>query len=201
MARDRGPICKLCRREGVSLHDGKCALHRRSYAPGMHGQRVRKLSEYGIQLREKQKVRRMYGLLERQFRRYFEKADRYPGVTGERLLQLLETRLDNVVYLLGFARTRRGARQLVSHGHFMVNGRRVTIPSYQLSVGDEVVLRPKSVSSTYFSDWKRSDVEHKLPDWLELDEEKRSGKMRILPERSELPLEINEQLIVEYYSR
>jgi small subunit ribosomal protein S4 len=201
MARDRGPICKICRREGVSLHDGKCAFHRRSYAPGMHGQRVRKLSEYGIQLREKQKVRRMYGLLERQFRRYFERADRYPGVTGERLLQLLETRLDNVVYLLGFSRSRRGARQLVSHGHFMVNGQRVTIPSYQLTVGDEIVLRPKSTQATYFQGWERSQVEHQLPDWLELDEAGRRGKVLAIPGREQLPAEINEQLIVEYYSR
>lgn len=201
MARDRGPICKVCRREGISMHDGKCALNRRTYAPGMHGARVRKLSEYGGQLREKQKVRRMYGLLERQFRLYFEKADRAQGVTGERLLQLLEIRLDNVVYALGFARSRRLARQLVTHGHFQVNGKRVNIPSYQLKAGDEISVGPKAMKNTYFTDWKRSQVEHVLPSWLELDEAKRSGKVLALPERTDISPDINEQLIVEYYSR
>jgi small subunit ribosomal protein S4 len=167
----------------------------------MHGARVRKLSEYGGQLREKQKVRRMYGLLERQFRLYFEKADRAQGVTGERLLQLLEIRLDNVVYALGFARSRRLARQLVTHGHFQVNGKRVNIPSYQLKAGDEISVGPKAMKNTYFTDWKRSQVEHVLPSWLELDEAKRSGKVLALPERTDISPDINEQLIVEYYSR
>lgn len=201
MARDRGPICKVCRREGVSMHDGKCALHRRSYAPGMHGQRMRKLSEYGAQLREKQKVRRTYGILERQFRRYFAEADRGQGVTGERLLQLLETRLDNVVYALGLARSRRLARQLVTHGHLLVNGKKVNIPSYQLRVGDEIGVSPKSEQNAYFAVWKRAQVDHALPNWLELDEGKKRGRVLALPSREEISSEINEQLVVEFYSR
>ena len=201
MARYTGPMCRVCRREGVSLHDGKCALQRRGYAPGMHGQRARKLSEYGLQLREKQKIRRMYGLLEKQFRRYFEMAERGQGVTGERLLQLLETRLDSVVYSLGLARSRRLARQLVTHGHISVGGRRVNIPSYQVGVGEEISVHPASSTNAYFSGWQRSQVEHALPAWLELDEPGRKGRILALPVRSELAADLKEQLVVEYYSR
>jgi small subunit ribosomal protein S4 len=208
MARYTGPSCKLCRRErqklflkGSKCHSQKCPLENKNYAPGMHGlSRRMKFSEYGVQLREKQKVKRIYGLLESQFHTYYEKANRQKGVTGENLLKLLERRLDNVIFRLGFAPSRKAARQIVLHRHFKVNGKLVNIPSYLLSPGDVVSVKEKS---------KKMDVIHEslrrtkdgIYNWLTVDKASLSGTFSQLPERDEIPLNVNEQLIVELYSK
>lgn len=209
MARYTGPVCRLCRREGLKLYlkgercyTEKCAIGRRSYAPGQHGQRRRsKVSEYGMQLREKQKARRIYGVLENQFRTYFREADRRKGITGENLLQILESRLDNVVFRLGFALSRAEARQLVKHGHFEVNGRKVTIPSYRLKPGDVVAVRESSRDKGRFKDLAEIMRNQGVVDWLEVDRENLTGKMLRVPTREEIDVPISEHLIVELYSR
>ncbi len=208
MARYTGPRCRLCRREGSKLFlkgdrcfSEKCAFERRSYAPGQHGKGRIKVSDYGIRLREKQRVRRIYGVKESQFRRYFEIADRQKGVTGTNLLVLLERRLDNVVYRLGFADSRSQARQLVKHGHFLVNGRRVDIPSYQVRVGDEIVVREKSKDLVPIVQAIEAVARRGVPDWLELDAENKKGVVKAMPERSHITMPIQEQYIVEFYSK
>jgi len=208
MARYTGPACRLCRREGMKLflkgsrcYTKKCSFERRATPPGQHGVRRRKMSEFGTQLREKQKVRRVYQVMERQFRRYFDVAESRPGVTGENLLRLLETRLDNVVFRMGYATSRAQARQLVSHGHFAVNGRAVTVPSIQLRAGDRVEVRESSRKSEYFKAVKEPLRSTQRPDWLSVDADKLSGSVSALPRRDQMPLEIDEQLVVEYYSR
>jgi len=211
MARYTGPVCKLCRREGEKLllkgercFTPKCALERRAYAPGMHGRQAqfrRKKSDYGLQLREKQKARRIYGVLERQFRRYFEEAERRKGLTGVNLLIILESRLDNVVYRLGFADSRAQARQLVRHGHFDVNRRKTNVPSFLVRVGDVIAVRERSKKLAYFRDLG-TVMEHKVvPEWLSLDIPKMEGRVLTLPTREDIDASLNEQLIVEYYSR
>lgn len=212
MARYTGPVCKLCRREGVKLmlkgercFSPKCAIERRNFPPGQHGQsyRRRQLSDYGVQLREKQKVRRIYGVLERQFRRHFATAARMKGITGANLLQVLERRLDNVVYRLCFADSRPQARQMVRHGHFVLNGRKTDIPSALVKAGDQITVRPESRSRTAFKDLDASGILRKkaVPEWLSLDAGTMSGRVLRVPERSELDLAVNEQLVVELYSR
>jgi small subunit ribosomal protein S4 len=208
MARYTGALCRLCRREGEKLflkgsrcYTDKCAVEKRKYAPGQHGQSRGKLSDYGIQLREKQKVRRIYGVMEDQFRIYFKKASRMKGVTGEALLQLLERRIDNVVYRMGFSTNRREARQLVKHGHFLVNGRTVDIPSYLLRPGDVVEVREASRQLQVISD-SLSMAEHKgFPEWIEMDMQNMKGKFVRIPSREEIQLPVHEQLIVEFYSK
>ncbi|EGL83957.1 ribosomal protein S4 [Caldalkalibacillus thermarum TA2.A1] len=200
MSRYTGPTWKISRRLGISLTGTGKELQKRPYPPGQHGPTQRKkLSEYGIQLQEKQKLRHMYGLTERQFRNTFDKASRMPGIVGENFLILLESRLDNLVYRLGFARTRRAARQLVNHGHITVNGKKVDIPSYQCKPGDVIGLREKSRDLAVV----KESLEERdyLPDYLSFDENKMEGTYTRLPERSELPAEIQESLIVEFYSR
>lgn len=187
--------------KGDRCYTDKCAVDRRAYAPGQHGQRRSKFSEYGQQLREKQKVRRIYGLLEKQFHHYFEQADRMKGVTGENLLTLVEQRLDNIVYRLGFTATRTEARHLVRHGHFTVNGRKVNIPSYQVVPGDVIEVREKSRKMARIVDSLEASGRRGLPAFLELDPQQFKGKMKMLPKREDVALEINEQLIVEFYSR
>ncbi|MCE2542274.1 MAG: 30S ribosomal protein S4 [Acidobacteria bacterium] len=209
MARYAGPVCRLCRREGMKLflkgercYGEKCAIDRRNVPPGQHGKgRRARLLGYGLQLREKQKVRRMYGVLERQFRRYFEKADRQKGVTGETLLQLLERRLDNVVYRLGFAASRPQARQLVRHGHFTVNGRHTNVPSFSVNAGDVIAVRPSSAKNPAIA-YAMEEVKGRgIPEWLELDGENLSGSLTAAPTREQLNLPVQEQLIVELYSK
>ncbi|RMF58994.1 MAG: 30S ribosomal protein S4 [Calditrichaeota bacterium] len=209
MARYIGPVCKLCRREeqklflkGAKCFSPKCPVEKKSYPPGQHGTRRRfKQSEYGIQLREKQKVRRMYGLLERQFRNYFSKAERQKGITSEALLQLLERRLDNVVYRLGFAPSRSAARQLVTHRHFLVNGRPVNIPSFLLKAGDVVNVKEKSKKLDIIHTSMKKMKEGKLVPWLELDKAAMKGTLLNIPARADMQLEVNESLIVELYSK
>lgn len=208
MARYTGPRCRLCRREGMKLflkgercYTDKCAFERRSYAPGQHGQARVKVSDYGVRLREKQRVRRIYGVQESQFRAYFQEADRQKGVTGTNLLRLLERRLDNVVYRLGFAVSRAQARQLVRHGHFLVNGRRVDIPSFLVKVGDVIEVREKSRDIQPIKEAMEAVARKGIPDWLELDVENFKGKVKALPERHHITMPIKEQLIVEFYSK
>ena len=208
MARYTGAVCRLCRREGAKLYlkgdrcySDKCAIVRRAYAPGQHGQSRKKSSEYGIQLREKQKARRIYGVLENQFRNYFEKAERQKGVTGENLLRLLELRLDNVVYRLGFANSRVEARQLVRHGHFTVNGRRVNIPSFMVRVGDQIAISEGSRKSPKFEEISELAAHKTTPAWLEMDKDALVGKVLALPQREDIDVPIQEHLIVELYSR
>ncbi|MGB9802936.1 MAG: 30S ribosomal protein S4 [Desulfofundulus sp.] len=208
MARYTGPQCRLCRREGIKLYlkgdrcyTAKCALDRRPYAPGAHGQARRKISEYGLQLREKQKARRIYGVLETQFRNYFERAERQPGITGENLLRLLERRLDNVVYRLGLASSRMEARQLVRHGHFTVNGRKVNIPSYLVRVGDVIAVREKSKDSPRIKELMERAADRTPPPWLEYDENQAQGRVVALPTRDQIDTPVQEHLIVELYSR
>ena len=209
MARYNGPVCRLCRREGEKLflkgercYTDKCAMERRPYAPGDHGQgRRRKLSEFGVQLREKQKVKRIYGVLESQFRKYFEKAEHQPSVTGEKFLQILESRLDNVVYRLGFATSRNEARQLVRHGHIKVNDRRVDIPSYQVEVGDKIEIKDSSKDMKRMEEITEFNEAQEVPSWLESDLNQLEGKMLGEPVREDIDLPIQEQLIVEFYSR
>ena len=208
MARYHGPVCRLCRREGMKLFlkgercfKEKCAVERRSYAPGEHGKRRNKMQPYGLQLREKQKVRRVYGVLEAQFRRYFAEAARQKGVTGDNLLRLLELRLDNVVYSLGLASSRSQARQLVRHGHVAVNGRRVNVPSFQVKPGMEIVLKEKMRTNVQVVEALETAQGRGVQPWLELDVESFSGKVLALPTREDIRLPIQEQLIVELYSR
>ncbi|MBS3994955.1 MAG: 30S ribosomal protein S4 [Alkaliphilus sp.] len=206
MARYTGPSCRLCRREGQKLYlkgercySDKCAIDRRGYAPGQHGQGRKKVSNYGLQLREKQKAKRFYGLLETQFRAYFEKADKMRGITGENLLRLLELRLDNAVYRMGMATSRKEGRQLVTHGHFTVNGQKVDIPSYLVSVGDVIAVKEKSRSSEKFKEFAEAAVN--VPNWVQTNYEKLEGKVISLPTREDVDIPIAEHLIVELYSR
>lgn len=208
MARYKEAVCRLCRREGIKLYlkgdrcySDKCAIDRRAYAPGQHGQSRKKVSEYGLQLREKQKARRIYGVLEKQFRNYFVKADRQKGVTGENLLRTLERRLDNVIYRLGFASSRPEARQLVKHGHFTVNGKKVNIPSYLVRVGEEVAVRQASISSEKFKELAELAAHKTPPAWLELDAQSLRGRVVTLPTREDIEIPVEEHLIVELYSR
>jgi small subunit ribosomal protein S4 len=209
VARYTNSVCRLCRREGLKLflkgercYTDKCAIERRNYPPGVHGQRRRvKLSEYSVQLREKQKLKRTYGLLERQFRRYFEMAERSRGITGENLMVLLERRLDNMIYRLGFVNSRAEARQLVRHGHFTVNGRKVNIPSYLLRSGDTITVREKSRAVARIQEALELARRRGIPEWLESDATSWTGKVRALPKRADLTMPINEKLIVELYSK
>jgi small subunit ribosomal protein S4 len=208
VARYIGAVCRLCRREGQKLflkgercYTDKCAIERRNYPPGEHGQARPKFSEYSIQLREKQKLRRIYGILEAQFRRYFVMADRSKGVTGETLLQLLERRLDNIVYRIGFSTSRTEARQLVRHGHFRVNGRKVDIPSYLVRAGDIVTVREKSQKVTRIQEALELARRRGVPDWIEVTPEQWSGRVKALPTRQDLTMPVNEKLVVELYSK
>lgn len=187
--------------KGERCYTDKCAIKRRNYPPGQHGQGRSKTSDYGVQLREKQKVRRIYGLLEKQFRAYFQEADRMKGVTGENLLSLLERRLDNVIYRLGFAASRTESRQLVRHGHFTINGRKVNIPSIQLKVGDVIELREKSRKIVAVTDSLEAVVRRGVPQWVELDRDAFKGLIKTLPVREDVTTPIQEQLIVELYSK
>jgi len=208
LARYTDSVCRLCRREGLKLflkgercYTDKCAIERRNYPPGEHGQGRPKFSEYALQLREKQKVKRLYRVLEGQFRRYFQMAERSRGITGEILLQLLERRLDNMVYRMGFATSRAEARQLVRHGHFLVNGRKVNIPSALLEVGDVVAVRERSRTIGRVQE-ALAQAEHRgAPDWLEVNREGFTAHVKALPKRAELTMPINEKLIVELYSK
>ena len=208
MARYTDAVCRQCRREGQKLflkgercYSDKCAINRRSFAPGQHGKARKKLSEYGLQLREKQKARRYYGVLEGQFHHYFEMAERKAGITGENLLQILESRLDNVVYRLGFAMSRPEARQLVVHGHFTVNGKKVNIPSYLVSAGDVIAVQQKTTQSEKCTGVAAANANRPVPAWLEVDRENQSGKVVALPSRDQIDLDIQETLIVELYSK
>ena len=208
MAKYTGSVCRLCRREGTKLYlkgdrcySDKCAIDRRPTAPGQHGQRRRKASEYGLQLREKQKARRIYGVLEKQFERYYVQAERMKGITGENLLQLLERRLDNVVYRLGFASSRAQARQFVLHGHITVNGSRVDIPSYLVDEGDVIAVKEKSASSMENFKVLREGTNKVVVPWLQVDYEKLEGTVSALPAREDIDVPIQEHLIVELYSR
>ena len=208
MARYTDSVCRLCRREGQKLflkgdrcYSGKCAFDRRPVAPGQHGAGRRKASEYGMQLREKQKAKFVYGVLEKQFHGYFDRAKSMPGITGANLMQILESRLDNVVFRLGFAKTRKEARQIVTHGHIMVNGKRVDIPSYRVRPGDLVSVRPKSKELLVIKSALVSNEGRLVPAWLEVDIEKLQGSVLSLPERDQIDLDIHEQLIVELYSK
>jgi small subunit ribosomal protein S4 len=208
MARYTGSVCRLCRREGTKLflkgtrcYTKKCAFERRPSPPGQHGVRRRKMGDFGIQLREKQKVRRVYQVLEKQFRNYFVEAGSIEGVTGENLLRFLETRLDNVVFRLGFASSRAQARQMVAHGHFAVNGRATDIPSYELKPGDRVEVRESRRSRELFKTVRETIRSHQAPEWLSLDAANLSGSVLSLPRRDQMPLDLNEHLVVEYYSR
>ena len=208
MARYTGADCRLCRREGIKLflkgdrcYSDKCGVERRPYPPGMAGKRRPRDSEYRGQLREKQKTKRIYGLLEKQFRSYYEIANRQSGITGENLLRLLESRLDNVVYRLGFAKSRDEARQVVRHGHISVNGRRVDIPSYRVRPGDVVAVMPKASDLLVIKTALISSEKIEVPGWLEVDIEKLSGKVLSLPDRGQIDAPVREQLIVELYSK
>ncbi len=208
MARYNESVCRLCRREGLKLflkgdrcYSERCAFERRAYPPGQHGQKRSKFSEYGIQLREKQKVKRLYGLLERQFRLAFHKAERMKGVTGENLLLLLEKRLDNIVYRMGFAQTRTKAWQLVRHSHFLVNGKKVNIPSYQVNEGDVVTLRERSQKIARIGESLQTVVRRGIPGWIEIDAKAFAGTVKALPRREDLTMPIQAQLIVELYSK
>lgn len=208
MARYTESVCRLCRRENLKLYlkgdrcySDKCALERRNYAPGQHGQSRPKFSNYGQQLREKQKVKRMYGLTEKQFRNFFVKAEKQKGITGTNLLVLLERRLDNMVYRMGFAHSRQEARQLVQHCHFLINGRQVNIPSFLVKVGDVVELREKSRTNPRIIDALEGVARRGIPSWLELDRENFRGRILALPQREDITMPIKEQLIVEFYSK
>ncbi|MGI6697906.1 MAG: 30S ribosomal protein S4 [Clostridia bacterium] len=207
MARYTGPVCRLCRREGMKLYlkgdrcySDKCAIDRRSYVPGQHGQGRKKVSGYGIQLREKQKAKRYYGVMESQFRKYFNMAERMKGVTGENLLSILESRLDNLVYRIGLGESRKEARQLVRHGHFLVNGKKVDIPSYLAKVGDVVEVKESSRNSEKFKQLVENN-QRVAPDWLEVDMEKMRARVVGVPKKEHIDIPIEEHLIVELYSR
>lgn len=209
MARYTDPVCRLCRREGMKLFlkgakcfSDKCPIEKRNFAPGQHGKdRKAKIVGYGLQLREKQKTKRIYFTQEGQFRNYFEKAARSKGVTGEMLLQQLERRLDNVVYRLGFGMSRRQARQLVRHGHVHVDGRKVNIPSYEVSVGEEITIRERSRKLPILEQAKEFASHQGFPNWLEIDRDNCKGRVLALPKREDIQLPVNEQLIVELYSK
>ncbi|MCG8513126.1 MAG: 30S ribosomal protein S4 [Halanaerobiales bacterium] len=208
MARYRGAVCRICRREGEKLYlkgercyTDKCAIERRPYPPGQHGQGRQKRSDYGTQLREKQKVRRVYGILEKQFKRYFEMAEKMSGITGENFLQLLERRLDNVVFRMGFATSRNQARQLVLHGHLQVNGKKVNIPSYLVTDDDVISVKETSRKSKKFKEIFEYNSELTSPKWLSVNMDKAEGKVLSLPDREDVDLAVEEHLIVEYYSR
>ena len=209
MARYIGPVCRLCRREGMKLflkgercYPEKCAIQKRNLPPGQHGKlRKAKLVGYGLQLREKQKVKRIYGVLENQFRRYFEMADRTRGITGETLLQLLERRLDNVIYRLGLATSRAQARQLVRHGHFLVNGRKVDVPSFSVKAGDQISVRGSSAQNATIVHAMEEVKGRGIPEWLSFDGGQLTGRINSLPTREQINLPVQEQLIVELYSK
>ena len=207
MAKYRGPVCRLCRREGVKLFKGtrcmteKCAVERRSYPPGQHGQGRQRLSDYSAQLREKQKLKRIYGLQERQFRGLFERAERKTGVTGEHLLKLLECRLDNVVYRLGFAASRKEARQLINHGHLMVNGRKLDVPASLIKANDVIEVRERSRSLLPIQAALEAVDGRGIPNWLDLEKGAFKGTVRSLPTKDDIALPVNEQMVVELYSR
>ena len=208
MARYSGAVCRFCRRENQKLFlkgdrcfTEKCAFERRAYPPGQHGQGRIKFSEYGLQLREKQKVRRMYGLLEKQFRNLFAKADRLTGITGENFLSLLERRFDNIIYRSGFTNSRAEARQLVRHGHFLVNGKKVNIPSYLVSKGDEIVIREKSQNLIQIKATLEAAKRREIPQWLEMSPADFKVKVRDLPTRDDVTAPVEERLIVELYSQ
>ena len=208
MARYIESVCRLCRRENLKLflkgercYTDKCAIERRTYPPGQHGQGRQKFSEYSLQLREKQKVKRMYGLMENQFRRTFTEAARTRGITGETLLVLLERRLDNVTYRMGFASSRAEARSLVRHGHILVNGKKVNIPSYTIRIGDVVAVKEPSRQITRVMSALEGSQRRGVPDWAEVDRDAFSGRIKILPTRSDITMPINEKLIVELYSK
>jgi len=208
MARYTGPVCRLCRREGIKLYlkgdrcfSEKCQIDKRPFPPGQHGQGRKRNSEYGLQLREKQKARRFYGVLEKQFEHYYEEASHRQGITGENLLQMLESRLDNVAYRLGFGASRKEARQLVCHGHFLVNGRKVDIPSYLTKVGDTISVREKSQSAGRLKELLELAESKTIAPWLELDVASRTGKVVRVPARDEIDTPVAEQMIVEHYSR
>lgn len=208
MARYRGAVCRLCRREGEKLflkgercYTGKCAIDRRPYAPGENGKRRAKISEYGLQLRQKQKAKRIYGVLETQFRNYFAAADKRKGITGENLLIILETRLDNVVYRAGLGRSRTEARQVVRHNHITVNGKKVNIPSYQVKVGDVIEVKEKSLSIQRFKDIVETTSSRIVPEWIDADIENKTVKIVSVPTREQIDSNIEETLIVELYSK
>lgn len=208
MARYRGSVCRLCRRENLKLflkgdrcYSDKCAFDRRSYAPGQHGQRRGKFSDYGVQLREKQKVKRIYGLPEKQFHLAFQKADRRKGITGTNLLLMLESRIDNVVYRLGFVNSRTQGRHFVRHNHFLVNGKKVNIPSYLIKPGDVIEIREKSRNIKCIEDSLAAVIRRGIPQWLELEKENYKGTVKSLPVREDINMPIQEQLIVELYSK
>ena len=208
MARYTESVCRICRREGAKLYlkgsrcyTKKCAFERRPSPPGQHGVRRRKVGDYGLQLREKQKVRKTYGVLEKQFRNYFIAAENRPGVTGENLLRSLELRFDNVVYRMGFAPSRAAARQLVSHGHFAINGVPTDVPSVQLRSGDRIEVRESRRGREPFKVAKETLRNHQAPEWLSIDAASLSGTITTPPSRDQMPLDLNEQLVVEYYSR
>ena len=206
MARYTGPSCRLCRREGQKLflkgercYGSKCAMERRSYAPGQHGQNRKKASNYGLQLREKQKAKRFYGLQETQFRNYFEKAAAKKGITGDNLLIMLETRMDNTVFRMGFASSRKEARQLVMHGHFTLNGKKVDIPSQAVKAGDVIAVKAKSTDSPKFKEIKEMTIS--TPEWVSIDTEKLTGKVLSMPTRAMIDTPVAEHLTVELYSK
>jgi small subunit ribosomal protein S4 len=208
LARYRESACRLCRREGLKLflkgdrcYSEKCAFERRSYAPGEHGQIRKKHSDYGVQLRAKQKLKRMYGLQEKQFRGYFEKADRQKGITGTNLLLFLERRLDNMVFRMGFANSRNEARQLVRHNHFLVSGKPVNIPSFLVKIGDDIQVREGSRKVERILEAVETVARRGVPPWLELDKENFKGSVKVLPVRDELTMPVQEQLVVELYSK
>lgn len=208
MARYTEPVCRICRREGLKLflkgtrcYTRKCSFERRATPPGMNTVRRRKVSEFGLQLREKQKVRKSYSVMERQFRNYFEKAEQTKGMTGENLLRMLEMRLDNVVYRMGLARSRPEARQLVAHGHFAVNGRATNIPSFHTSVGDRIEVRESRRNREFFNTARETMRSARVPEWLTTDAERLAATVASEPLREQMPLEFNEQLVVEFYSR
>ena len=208
MARYTGAVCKLCRREGKKLYlkgercyTGKCAVERRAYAPGQHGQSRKKATEYGLQLRAKQQAKRYYGIQEGQFYKYFLMAERKQGVTGENLLRICESRLDNVVYLLGWANSRAEARQLVTHGHYKVNGKKVNIPSYLIKAGDEIAIKDKSKESDKIKATLEANASRPVPQWLDLNAEAHSAKILALPTREQIMVPVEEHLIVELYSK
>ena len=208
MARYTASVCRLCRREGAKLflkgtrcYTKKCSFERRPTPPGQHGVRRRKVGDYGMQLREKQKIRRVYSVLERQFQGYFEKANSTPGVTGENLLRMLELRLDNVVYRMGFAASRAEARQMVGHAHFTVNGRVSNIPSLQMRPGDKIEVRETHRTREPFKEAAELIRSRQVPEWLSVDAAKLAGSVITAPRRDQMPLDLNEQLVVEYYSR
>ncbi len=208
MARYTGPVCKLCRREGIKLflkgercYSSKCAIERRGYAPGQHGQRRSKVTEYGVQLREKQKVRRIYGVLERQFRKVFDMAERQRGITGENLLVLLERRLDNMAFRMGFAPSRTSARQLVLHGHLTVNGKALNVPSALVKAGDVLAIVPSAKENLGIKESVKNQEKRNFPSWVEVDVEKLTGTVKALPAKDDIALPVKEQLIVELYSK